>query len=338
MTTVAIRVDATPEIGFGHLERMIELGAALAEENHRPVFVTRAKSTGLDRMKARGIERIVEVPEKADLAGETDAILSAGPGFVVLDIGHTSHELAAALKTPGCYLVSFEDLGEGRYLADIVVDANLTEASNPRKIVTPTRFLLGPAYAAVSRACRAARKRRRKFGPLKSVLVSAGGSDPAGVTAGVVAGLSPLSTEIDVEIILGPAFAGQKALDKALLGAARTFSIAEAPDDFAERLRAADLGILSGGVTLFEAAHLGLPAIVIAQNAAQLRNLPPFEAAGGIVSHGLAANKPYGNLVAAIRELGVESKRRAMAASLEEFVDGEGISRIVVAIREMLGR
>lgn len=338
MTTVAIRVDATKEIGFGHLERMVELGAALAAENHRPVFVTRAGSVGLDRLRARGVERIVEVAEKADVAAESDAILAAGPGLVILDIGPTSHALMAALKAPGCFLVSFDDLGDGRYLADIVVDANLTEKTNPRKIVTPTRFLFGPAHAAVSRACRAARKLRRRFGPLRRVVVAAGGSDPAGVTAGVAAGLSTLANEIAVELVLGPAFAGQKALDKALLASIRTFSIVEAPADFAERLRAADLGILSGGVTLFEAAHLGLPALVIAQNAAQLRNLPPFEAAGGIVNLGLAAHKPYGNLIAAIRELGPEEKRRAMAAALEKSVDGEGIARIVVAIREMLGR
>lgn len=337
MTTVAIRVDASKKIGFGHLERMIELGVALTAENHRPVFVTREKSVGVDRLKSQGIERIITVPEKTDSAGEADAILSAGPGIVVLDVGSTSHDLMAALKSPGCFLVSFEDLGEGRYLADLVIDANLTEANNPQRLITPTRYLLGPQYAIVGRAVRAARKGRRRFKELRRIVVTGGGSDPAGVTAGVVSGLSTFSTDVEVELILGPAFAGQKELDKALLGAARVFSIIEAPTDFAARLRAADLGILSGGVTLFEAAHLGLPAIVIAQNAAQLRNLPPFEARRGIVNLGLASNKPYANLVTVIRELFPQEKRREMSEALESFVDGGGIARIIVAIRELLG-
>lgn len=335
MSTVVLRVDADASIGFGHLERTMALARELATINYRPVFVTREEGLAASRLRACGFTDVetFEGPE-----AEGDAILAPGPGIVLFDIGSTTHARVAEVKALGGFVATFEDLGDGRYLADLVIDANLVEATNPKKMETPTRYLLGPDYAILAPAVVAARRRRRKPGPVRRILVSCGGSDPAGVTVGVVRGLATYDSEVEVELVLGPGFAHARALNAALLEASRTFTITEAPTDLPDRLRTADLGILSGGVTLFEAAHLGLPAIVISQNAAQLRNLGPFESRGGIVNLGLAANAPYNNVKSAIREVGTETRLAAMSAAQEGYVDGKGLGRIVSAIKSMVGR
>jgi spore coat polysaccharide biosynthesis predicted glycosyltransferase SpsG len=345
VTVAAIRVDADREIGFGHLERCIAVARELKEANHEPVFVTCEKSIAIPRLAARGITAVetfvpgTATPDAAEaLSSEIDAILRRGPGLVIFDIGSTSHELAAAVKAMGCFVVSFEDLGDGRYLADLVVDANLTESTNPRKMTTTTRYLLGPEYAVISPECLKAKKKRRRFQELRRIIVSCGGSDPAAVTPHVIAALATLDTEIDIEVVLGPGFAHAAALDRAILATPRICSIVESPSDLPDRLRAADIGIISGGVTLYEAAFLGLPSIVIAQNPAQLRNLPPFDSRNAIINLGLAANNPYPNLLSAIRRLADSAIRRSMSEALEKHVDGRGIQRLGTAVREVLGR
>lgn len=311
----------------------------LAKEGHDPIFVTRDKAFVRSRIEAAGFSEVEGFENDSD---EAEAILRRGPGLAVFDVGATAHEVVAAIKEIGCFIVTFEDLGDGRYLADLVIDANLTENSNPRKMATPTRYLLGPDYAVISQKATAAKKKRRGSrgfftrDGLRKIIVTCGGSDPAGVTPRVVEALSLFDGEIDIELILGPAFSPKDELDRALLKSSRIFSIVEAPDNFHDRMRRADLGILSGGVTLFEAAYLGLPATVIAQNATQLKNLPAFESNSGIVSLGLAAHNPFPNLSATIRS--IESKLGAMAAAQERYVDGKGLDRVVAAIRETLGR
>jgi spore coat polysaccharide biosynthesis predicted glycosyltransferase SpsG len=342
VTVAAIRVDADREIGFGHLERAIAVARELKEANHEPVFVTREKSLAVTRLAERGFSAVETFTPgdtaEATLHAEVDAVLRRGPGLVIFDVGSTSHDLAASVKAVGGFVVTFEDLGDGRYLADLVVDANLTESTNPRKMMTTTRYLLGPEYAIISPECLKAKRKRRRVQDLRKVIVSCGGSDPAGVTAHVIPALTTLDTEIDVEVVIGPAFAHAAELDKAILKSPRICSIVEAPLDLPARLRAADVGIICGGVTLYEAAFLGLPSIVIAQNPMQLRNLPPFESRRAIINLGLAANNPYPNILPALRRLGDQAERKAMSEALEKYVDGRGIQRFVTAVREVLGR
>ncbi len=342
MTTTVIRVDADRAMGLGHVERMWNLAATLAASRYRPVFVTREQGLAAERLKARGAQDVITFPGREDAAAaveaEADAIHSASPGLVIFDTGSTSHDLVASVKSFGAIVVSFEDLGDGRYLADLVVDANLTSSTNPRKLETTTRYLLGPEYAVIAPAVRAARRLKRAWKEVKKILVSCGGSDPAGVTPRVVEGLADLDTDVDVEVVLGPAFAHGERLNEALLSSARTFSIVEAPDDLPARMRKAQVGILSGGVTLYEAAHLGLPSIVIAQNPAQLRNLPPFESRGGIVNLGLASNLAGVHITPEVRALMDPAKRKSMSKALEEYVDGRGADRILAAIKEVQGR
>ncbi len=334
MTVTSFRVDANPDAGLGHFHRSVRIASELARRGHRPVFVTRDREALARLAVGQGFDHIVGFAEDKD---EINAILSPGPGLVIFDNGSTTHDMVAAVKEVGCFVVTFDDLGDGRYLADIAVDANLTESTNPQKMRTTTRYLLGPGFAVVSPHCRTARKKRKNFRDVHRVIVSCGGSDPAGVTPRIVMALGNYDTEVEIQLILGPAFAHRAELDKALLSAARTFEVVEAPDDLPTRLRAADVGILSGGVTLFEAAFLGLPSIVIAQNPAQLRNLPPFEKRGGIVNLGLAAHEPFANIPAELKLLRDRGKLRAMSEAQETYVDGKGLDRVVSAIRELLG-
>lgn len=334
MTVTSIRVDANRESGLGHLHRSICVASELARRGHRPVFVTRDRAVVAPIAADSGFDSIVNFSDEAE---EVNAILSPGPGLVVFDNGSTTHGKVAPLKEVGCFVVSFEDLGDGRYLSDLVVDANLTDSTNPQKLRTTTKYLLGPDYAVIAPMCRAAKKKRKHFTDVRKIVVTCGGSDPAGVTPRAVSALGNVDSEVEILVVLGPAFAHKEALNKALLSAARSFEVVEAPDNLPALMREADVGIISGGVTLFEAAYLGLPSIVIAQNAAQLRNLPPFEKHGGIVNLGLAANDPFANIPTELKLLRDPGRLRAMSEAQERYIDGKGLERLASAIRELLG-
>ena len=333
MTIAAIRADGDATIGFGHLARSLAMAEALQDMGHDPVLVTRRNNLAHQFITSRSDVRVEEIREDVD---EVEKLLSLSAGLVILDVRSTSHKLVSGLKEAGCFIVTFDDLGDGRYLADLVVDANLTSATNPKKMTTTTRYLLGPRYAVIGKQCQKIRSRRRSFGALRRILITCGGSDPAGATPRVVSALSTIDPEIYIDVILGPAFQSGKTLSKAVLESPRHFTIVDSPNDLMRRMKEADLGIISAGISLAEAACLGLPSIVIAQDAIQARNAVPYDESGGVRNLGVAGENAYKGISSAVRELSEPETRRAMSKALTDLVDGKAMGRIKEAIREII--
>src|SRR5262249_61440903 len=59
------------------------------------------------------------------------------------------------------------------------------------------------------------------------------------------------------------------------------------PDDMVTELAAAELAVLSMGVTVYEAMACGVPAIVVGRSRADLAQMRPLAAAGAVISPGL---------------------------------------------------
>lgn len=334
MARVAIRTTASREKGLGHVERSYALGQALAREGHRVRYFVETGGLAEKRLAARGAE-VVPIDPGED---ESERILSEGPGIVVFDVGSTEHGRIVPYKEAGTFVVTFDDLGDGRYLADLVVDANLTEATNPRKIVTSTRFLLGPEHAVLrSEVVRRIPHKRRHKGRLERLLVTFGGTDPEGLTVRTVRSLERLPERIEVVVAVGPGVSKNraKALDAALLASGRDFEVAVDPD-LPAKMREADLGIVSAGITLYEAAALGLPTIAIAANKGELPNLNQFERAGATRALGLAAHGPDAEILPSVLALEDPDARRALSDAGMRLVDGRGLERVVAGIEEMV--
>jgi spore coat polysaccharide biosynthesis predicted glycosyltransferase SpsG len=327
MGRVLFRSDASHEGGMGHVERAARLAEALAAKGHDVTHVVRADGLAEKRLRAKGIVPLTYERDEEEIS----TVLDARPNLVVLDLGNNPHERVAALKKAGLGVATFDDLGDGRYVADLVVDANLTEAKNPRKMETTTRFLVGPDHAVVDPRLAAGRK-RRKYGRWRGLVVALGGTDPENITVKVVRALGRLDPNVEATVILGPGFRGGKTLDAALLQAPRDFDVRIAPDDFAEILVASDIGIVGGGLTLAEAAAAGLPAIVLAQNKAQLANAQNLAESGGCVHLGLGKNVPEGEILAAVRALEDPERRRTLGEAAARVVDGKGLDRVVAAL------
>ncbi|RMH59817.1 MAG: hypothetical protein D6679_00675 [Candidatus Hydrogenedentota bacterium] len=333
MAVIAIRVDASPEIGLGNAARMAVLGRALRERADEVVFVTSRAASAEPFLRERGARRtiILEDPEE-----EADAVLDVGPAVVVMDVGNTTHERMLPFKEAECAVVTFDDLGDGRYLADLVVDANLTTRTNPEKMVTGTRYLLGLDYVILSPEITAVAPRRR-VRELQSVLLAFGGSDPAGITIEAIKALDAFDSDVDLMVVVGPAFKKEEELNRVLLKTSREFRILDRPLHLGKAFASADVAVVSGGITLCEAAFLGVPAVVLSQSDVQARNVTPFRQAGAVIDLGVGTRENVRKLPGILKELADKERREGMAEKIRELVDGEGLDRIVTEIRELIG-
>jgi spore coat polysaccharide biosynthesis predicted glycosyltransferase SpsG len=297
-TILEIVAEGGHGIGFGHLGRCL----AVAEE-------LGAQATfALDDAGARFVR---------DHGARTGACPAAP--VVLLDRRRpTSVREVRALAAAGRQVALLDDLGAGRAEADLVIDPPTAVAWPP----TPAPRLTGFEHVLLRREVRAARRSARSRG----ALVAMGGSDPTHATSALVHALHAAGIEVTAN--LGPGYAGERPAVGRIL---------ERAAGFIEALAETELLIASYGHTVLEAAHLGVPTIVVVV-------LPPHRShAEAFCGHGTATMldaserlEPQAVARLAVELLGDPARRHEMAARGRALIDGRGAERVADAIRAML--
>ncbi|HLW93921.1 MAG TPA: hypothetical protein VKS25_00950, partial [Solirubrobacteraceae bacterium] len=292
-----ILADGGPQTGFGHLGRCL----AIAEElGDGATYFTVADEAAAEFVRRHG----------GRVGGEPAAV-------VLIDRrAPTDAVEVAALHADGCRVVLLDDAGSGRDTADLVIDPPTAVAWPP----TRTPRLGGFEHVLLRRAVRAA---AATASPDQAVLLTLGGSDPTGATPALADALTDAG--IDVRVAIGPGYRGERP---------RSGTIVDTPEQFIAALAASQLLVSSYGHTLLEAAHLGIPAIVVAALPEHRDDAAAFCANGTAVLCEMSAGPP--ELVALVRELLADGDRRAaLAARGRELVDGRGAERVAAATREL---
>ena len=118
----------------------------------------------------------------------------------------------------------------------------------------------------------------------------------------------------------------------------------ESPSWLRSELARVDVAVVAGGVTLYEAALLGVPTVALAVVAAQMPTIRAFERVGASIAAGClapgdraAADRARAKAVQAVEALlADEEKRRAMAVQGQQQVDGRGALRVAAALTRLM--
>lgn len=295
MTRLLLRADASPTIGVGHLSRCVALAAAA---------------------RSRGWEVVLwgTVTTGDWLLGDLPVVADPVPADIVVVDHYGLGEL-----TVDAVLVSIEDGEFGRRRADIVVDANLTQAPRPDD-GTPL-VLRGPAYAPLRPQIRTAREARSAGAtPPNVVVVMGGGAAPEAVAAALTA-LRDTGVPATVQAISSAPIAG--------------FEVTPPTPTLPTLFAAADLVVSAAGVTLLELCCIGVPTALV--------QVADNQAAGyqAAVTQGLAAGlgaDPRAH-TAELRALLLDpTARKALATKAMAAVDGKGADRVLDAAEQELAR
>jgi spore coat polysaccharide biosynthesis predicted glycosyltransferase SpsG len=190
-------------------------------------------------------------------------------------------------------VLTLEDSGPGRQLANLSINA-LYEDGGKWAVLRP-EFTSAPPYEV------------RRHG--EKVLVTFGGTDPSGLTAKAIDALGHLR----VRVIRPPTWPGH------------------VPVSMASEMLQSDVVVCSAGRTLYEAAHLGVPAVVMAQNA---REATHRHLNDGNVFLGLGRMVSSGKLRQTVElVLGDYEMRRDL--SQRAVVDGRGLDRVVFEVERL---
>lgn len=341
MTPLLVRADASAPIGAGHVMRCLALAEAWVRTGGGEV--TFAVCELPDSLRRRLIDcgfEVVALPGPAggpeDLAA-TVAQASSRSAACVIDGYAFGRDYQQAVLSAATTLVIDDGHRTEGFAADLVLDQNLGASEAHYAPLAPgAERLLGTRFALLrSEFITSPRPQRSPGG--RRVLVTLGGSDPAGLSEGVARALAnnPVGTErIDVCLVLGGGTPRADAIATAL--ADTGVEVVRDARNMPELMARADLAVAAAGSTCWELCYSALPAILVVVADNQREIAAQLDAAGAAVNLGWHAHVTPAMLATASRALLNQAPARAtLAQNAARLVDGHGADRVATRLQAL---
>ena len=334
---VVIRCDGSHLLGLGHIVRCIALARELRDVHHRDVvFAMRSDPLGFAMAREAGFP-VTEGQMGGESSNDTwltEVVRASGADRLVLDVRDdlTVDQVRAVRERTKVRVAVIDDGSERRMAADDVFYPPVQQAFSLRWPGFAGRLHIGWEWVLLRPEFAAKPQRSAHEPPV--VLVAMGGSDPAGMTLKAVRALALVRRPFEGVLILGRAYAHEAELARLLSGSPRKLRVVR-DGDVRGQMLAADLAILSFGVTSYEAAACALPAVALCLTDDHAESAEAFAQAGLAISLGRADRVGEAQLAEAVeRMLTDNAELSVMGARARHLVDGGGAARIARVITE----
>jgi len=347
---IAIRTDASRNIGSGHVMRCLTLADALSELGNEVVFICKEHDSNLiDKIIDSGYEvkglpttsvNCFDFPlahgewlggtQEDDAVKTIAAIKSVDADWMIVDHYAIDECWHKKIRSYVKRIFVIDDLGDRKYDCDILLDQNLGSTKEKYQELVPKgcELLLGPEYALLRSEFAQWRdkslERRKQITEPKNILVSFGGIDPHNITTEVINELSKISNLADseVNVVLGGQSLHVNVVELAAKKSRLEINVHVDTDRMAELMSQADLAIGASGASAWERCALGLPTIsyVIADNQKIIAEELLKKGASIIAK----STKDLSDAVSKIKE-----SLNSISLASVRLVDGLGVSRVV---------
>lgn len=298
---VAFRVDASLQIGAGHVMRCLALADALRARGAHCHFISREHPGHLLALvRQRGFEATFlpaasvvsphpcvendwrgESPAHAPLLGcdwPSDvkqtaaalATLATSPDWLVVDHYALDQRWESAVR-PYCQkLMVIDDLADRRHDCEVLLDQNLGRLSQDYAELIPETGLrlIGPQYALLRpefSALRAYSLQRRQQAAIRRLLITMGGVDLPNATGQVLDVLKTCALPPDCQVtaVMGSQARWQREVGQQAQDMPWPTEVLVNTSDMARLMADSDLAIGAAGSTSWERCCLGLPTLLV---------------------------------------------------------------------------
>jgi len=333
---VIFRTDASPIVGYGHLMRcrvlanaLIDLGVACVMVGPPPSERTEADAGVFDAWLEQS---------EWSTAGDDARTLAAlankyGCGVAVLDDYRVDLDYQKVMLEAGLKWLQFDTFADQKMLADWVLSANAAarhERYEPLRERSETLFLLGPKYALLRSEFIEWKPRHRFSENVQKILLTFGGGDDRGATLFCLTALTHVWESIEAVVLLRSSSPHLMAIhDWVSKNQGLRINIRVDEPEIARRMNEADLALIAGGMTTFEVASMGLPAIILQIADNQALNSRAWDELGAAKFMGSLENVKGDDLRQSVQLLIEDSaQRRSMSEVGKSLVDGLGSKRV----------
>jgi UDP-2,4-diacetamido-2,4,6-trideoxy-beta-L-altropyranose hydrolase len=356
---IALRVDASVEMGIGHLKRCLSLAEALRSTGADPLFVTRDLGLDVgDFIRRHGDFAVRRLPAPLDaisvghhaeshtdwagVAWQQDAketleqVRECECAWLLIDSyafdarwhRHVGNEL-------GVRVAAIDDLADRPMAVALLIDHNLASDHHQKyrsSLEYPCRILGGPRFALLGKTFASAR-RYRFSDEVRSIGVFLGGTDPASLTQSVIDScrrLAGFTGPIEIATTsANPALASLRVL----CAEDQNLSLCIDQPDLTGFFSRHDLQIGAGGGACWERCCIGAPSItlVTAVNQIAVVEMLGIAGASAVLPKGHSpTSEAIGEMVRNL--LNDVRGRRSLHENALGLVDGRGAQRVALAM------
>lgn len=249
------RVIGNKQNGMGHIYRALSLAHEITD--HEILFVCDTENS-VAVNKLTGYDYWLGIYEPDQVV---DKIIELKPDLVVNDILSTTEADILPLQETGIKVVNFEDLGKGAKLADLTINELYDEPQYDSK-----NSFWGSQYFFVRDEFDEAKPHRFKK-RVGSILLCFGGTDQHDLSYKVYCAIKELCLQrkITIHIVVGAGYINYSSLqDK--VSKTTGVTLTQATGVMSSIMEKSHLAITSNGRTVYELAHMNIPAIVVSQH------------------------------------------------------------------------
>lgn len=301
------RVDASRELGMGHLERCLTLARAMKAVGIDVHFISsdcgfqyykkiRNQSFKLSILKSN-INNF-GLFDSEDDANQTLEILKNIPAkILVVDHYGIGKSWEEKIRNNVCYLIVIDDLANRTHYCDALIDQNVGKKNRDyEKLVnSKAKLFIGPEYALLRNEFI---DHRRKLSEAAGgvtlfdsedelkILISMGGVDSNNITGRIVAILSTMTIEekVSFSVLIGQNFPYESDLVRQLRNFPHQITIYKEVDQIADFVHDHCMAIGSGGISALERCSLGIPSILVVLAENQVRGVMAMESIGAAIA------------------------------------------------------
>ena len=346
---VAIRADATDQIGSGHIMRCLTLANRLAQRGSDIVFFCQSLPAYFENKIVENSHTVVRFPEfnnvcnvseAADAQKTLDALGGDKTEILIVDHYNLGIKWEDILIQNADKLIVIDDLANRRHACNYLVDQTIGRPASAYAQLVPDgcNILTGTDYCILRDEFLELRNvslQHRKKARLNKILVTLGATDGDGMLLPIVEHLDKTfaGTDVEINVIVG-ALVPDLAITQ-LQAATRhaKISFSGPIDNLAQELTDTDLAIGAAGTSTWERCCLGVPSylFVIAKN--QIEIARGLEKSGGA----MVAAKPEDLFTGSMNPhcAEIHGRLEKISGLASGLVDGNGVDRIIDTI---LGR
>lgn len=278
---IVFRVIGNKAVGMGHIFHSLALAHEITDHEIRFVCDT---ESAVAASKLAGYDYWLGVYPKENIE---DAILALQPDLVINDMLNTEAGYIRQLKKNGVRVVNFEDLGSGAALADLTINDLYDDP-----VIPGNNILWGNKWFILRDEFSDAQPSKFQAG-VKRLLIAFGGTDPSDYTRLILQGVLKYcaSMSINIDVITGEGYGHISELE-ALIASIEKPAIryTHATGVMSHLMEQADIAICSNGRTVYELAHMNVPAIVLSHHEREMTHQYACEA-HGFISLGLCRDE-----------------------------------------------
>ncbi|MDA8228545.1 MAG: UDP-2,4-diacetamido-2,4,6-trideoxy-beta-L-altropyranose hydrolase [Desulfitobacterium hafniense] len=292
---VVIRVDASLEIGTGHVMRCLTLADELKMSGAEVIFLSRLLPGNLnDYIRGRGYTVYALMPPSESLGSRIDKDHTKWLGvpwerdakevinllrqmakkadWLIIDSYSIDSRWERRIRSAVKRILVIDDLADRAHECDALLDQNFVFDMLKRYeslVPAECKLLLGPKYALLRPEFTHYRNYSRSYlGSVKRLLVFYGGVDLTNETSKAIEAISLLDNKnIQVDVVVGQGNPHKEKISK-ICQERDNFNYYCQVKNMADLMVKADMALGAGGSTMWERCFVGLPCVttIVAAN------------------------------------------------------------------------